>query len=167
MKTPSQLTSQLCRIGFCAALFLCFFSTEANPISIPEKSVTPEISFLISLSILLEATCILLLLRHFRRPRLFILWIFGIHLLTYPAFLSILWLLQDLRPAFAVAYGESLVVLVEGILIYLVCSYVPTKQNFPTASLYRCWLVSLAGNACSLIAFPFLMHFYDLAFGRR
>jgi hypothetical protein len=166
MKTPNQLTSQLCRIGFCAALFLCFFSAQANPISIPEKSLTPEITFLIGFSILLEATCILLLLRHFRRPRFFILWIFGMHLLTYPAFLSFLWLLQDLRPAFAVAVGESLVVLVEGILIYVICSYVPTKQIFPTASLFRCWLVSLAGNACSLIAFPFLMRFYDFVFGR-
>ena len=29
----------------------------------------------------------------------------GMHLLTYPAFLSLLWLLQDMRPAFAVASG--------------------------------------------------------------
>lgn len=155
------------RLGFLAALLLCAFSASANPIEIGihEKSLTPEITFLIGFSILLEAACILFLLRRFRRPRFFILWIFGMHLLTYPAFLSFLWLLQDMRPAFAVAYGESLVVLVEGILINLICSYVPTKQNFPTASLFRCWLVSLAGNACSLIAFPFLTHFYSSVFG--
>src|ERR1017187_25897 len=137
MKT--QNPPYLRRLGVLAILFLCPFSSQANPISIPEKPLTPEITFLISFSILLEATCILLLLRRFRRPRFFILWIFGMHLLTYPAFLSFLWLLQDMRPAFAVAYGESLVVLVEGILINLICSYVPTKQNFPTASLFRCW----------------------------
>lgn len=162
MKTP---VNSICRIGFFAVLVLCPFSLQANPISIPEKPLTPEIAFLITFSILLEATCILLLLRHWRRPRFFIIWIIGIHLLTYPAFLSFLWLLQDMRPALAVAFGESLVVLVEGILIYLICRYVPTRQNFPTASLFRCWLVSLAGNACSLIAFPFLTHLYDFVFG--
>jgi hypothetical protein len=162
MKTP---VNSICRIGFLAAMFLCVLSAQANPISIPEKSVKPEIAFLITFSILLEATCILLLLRHWRRPRFFIIWIIGIHLLTYPAFLSFLWLLQDMRPALAVAFGESLVVLVEGILIYLICRYVPTRQSFPTASLFRCWLVSLAGNACSVIAFPFLTHLYDFVFG--
>ena len=162
MKTQSPIRW----LGFLVTMFFCAFSAQANPISIPEKPLTPEITFLISFSILLEATCILLLLRHFRRPRFFIFWIFGMHLLTYPAFLSFLWLRQDLRPAFAVAFGESLVVLVEGILIYLICSHAPAKHNFPKASLFRCWLVSLAGNACSLIAFPFLMRFYDLVFGR-
>ncbi len=161
MKTQHHIR----RLGFLAAMFLCVFSAQANPIELSEKSVTPEIAFLITISILLEATCLLLLLRHFRRPRYFIIWIIGMHLLTYPAFLSFLWLLQDMRPALAVAFGESLVVLVEGILIYLICSHVPTKQNFPTASLFRCWLVSLAGNACSLVAFPFLTHLYDFVLG--
>lgn len=165
MKTQNHFVATLRQFGFWAALFLCPFSSQANPISIPEKPLTPEIAFLITFSILLEATCILLLVRHWRRPRFFIIWIIGIHLLTYPAFLSFLWLLQDMRPALAVAFGESLVVLVEGILIYLICRYVPTRQSFPTASLFRCWLVSLTGNACSVIAFPFLTHLYDFVFG--
>jgi hypothetical protein len=160
-----QNPSYIRRLGVVAAMFLFTLSLQANPISIPEKSVTPEITFLIVFSILLEAVCILFLLRRFRKPPIFILWIFGMHLLTYPAFLSFLWLLQDMRPAFAVAFGESLVVVGEGILIYLICSFVPTKQNFPTASLFRCWLVSLAGNACSLIAFPFLTKLYETIFG--
>ena len=148
-------------LGVLAALFLCPFSSQANPISIPEKPLTPEITFLISFSILLEATCILLLLRRFRKPRFFILWILGLHLITYPAFLSVLWLLQDMRPVLAVASGEGLVVVIEGTLIYWICRYAPTKQDLPMASPFRCWLASLAGNACSLIAFPLLMNLYD------
>jgi multisubunit Na+/H+ antiporter MnhB subunit len=165
MKTPNHLTNQLCRIGFCAAMFLCVFSAQADPIELPEKPVTPEIAFLIVASILLEAVCILFLLRRFRRPRFFIAWIFGMHLLTYPGFLSLLWLLQDMRPAVAVAFGEGLVVVGEGILIYLICSFAPAKQSNPRPSLFRCWLVSLAGNACSLIAFPFLTKLYETTFG--
>ena len=161
MQNPSYIR----RLGVMAAMFLFTFLLQANPISIPEKSVTPEITFLIGFSILLEAVCILFLLRRFRKPHLFILWILGLHLITYPAFLGLLWLFQDMRPDFAVAFGESVVVVGEGILIYLICSFVPTKQNFPKASLFRCWLVSLAGNACSLIAFPFLTKLCDFIFG--
>jgi hypothetical protein len=54
------------------------------------------------------------------------------------------------------------IMLGEGFLIYIISRLVPpTKQNLPTASLFRCWLVSLAGNACSLVAFPFLTNLYD------
>jgi hypothetical protein len=160
MKLPNSTCIR--RLVFLAALFLCSFASQADPISIPEPPLTPEISFLIGFSILLEATCILLLLRRFRRPRLFILWILGLHLFTYPAFLGFLWLAQDMRPALAVAFGEGLVVLVEGVLIYWTCRYMPARQNFQTASPIRCCLVSLAGNGCSLIAFPLLMNLYDL-----
>jgi len=149
------------RLGVSAAILFCSFSAQADPISFPEKSVTPEISFLIGFSILLEAVCILLLLRRFRRPRLFVLWILGLHLITYPAFIGFLWEFQDMRPAFAAALGEGLIVIIEGTLIYLICRYVPTKRNLPIASLIRCWLVSLAGNACSLIVFPLLTNLYD------
>ena len=68
-------------------MFLCIYSAQADPIELPEKPVTPEITCLIVVSILLEAVCVLFLLRRFRRPRFFILWIFGMHLLTYPGFL--------------------------------------------------------------------------------
>jgi hypothetical protein len=149
-----------------AGLFLSAFSVKADPISIPEKPLTPEIISLISVSILLEAICILLLLRHFRRPRFFVLWILGLHLITYPVFLGLLWLFKDIRPVSGVALGEGLIVFLEGTLIYLVCRCVPTKNNLPPASIVRCWLVSLAGNACSLIAFPFLITFFDRIFPR-
>jgi hypothetical protein len=161
MKTQNHFVTTLRRFGFWAALFLCPCSSQANPISIPEKPLTPEITFLISFSILLEATCILFLLRRFRKPRFLILWILGLHLITYPAFLGCLWLFQDMRPALAVAFGEGLVVVIEGTLIYWICRYAPTKQNLPMASFIRSWLTSLAGNVCSLIAFPLLMNFYD------
>ena len=138
------------------------FPVHADPISLPEPSLTPQITFLVSFSILLEAVCILLLLWNFRKPRFFILWILGLHVITYPVFLTLVWQLNDLRPAVAVAIGEGLVVLLEGTLIYGICRYVPTRQKLPPASLNRCWLVSLAGNACSLVAFPILMNIYDL-----
>jgi hypothetical protein len=150
------------RFGVLITVFLCALSAQADPISIPEKPMTPEVTFLISFSILLEAVCILFLLRHFQKPRFFIVWILGLHLITYPAFLGFLWFAQDMRPALAVAIGESLVVLVEGFLIYLICRFVPpSKPNLLNTSLVRCWLTSLAGNACSLIAFPFLISLYD------
>ena len=117
------------RPGILAILFLCPFSSQANPISIPEKPLTPEITFLISFSILLEATCILFLLRRFRKPRFFILWILGLHLITYPVFLGFLWLFQDMRPALAVAFGEGLVVVIEGTLIYCICRYRADKAK--------------------------------------
>jgi hypothetical protein len=156
-----QNPSYIRRLGFLAAPLLCPLSSQANPISIPEKPLTPEITFLISFSILLEVTCILVLLRRFRKPRLFILWLLGLHLFTYPAFLAFLWLFQELLPALAVVTGEGLVVVIEGTVIYWICHNALARQNLPMASLLRCWLVSLAGNACSLIAFPLLMNLYD------
>ena len=157
MQNPSYIR----RLGVLAAVLFCSFSAQADPIELPEKSVMPEISFLIGFAILLEAVCILFLLRRFRRPCLFILWILGLHLITYPAFLGFLWQFQDMRPAFAAALGEGLIIIIEGTLIYLICRYMPTRRNLPIASLIRCWLVSLAGNACSLITFPFLTNLYD------
>jgi hypothetical protein len=158
LKNPSYIP----RLGVLSAMFLSAYSLRADPLPFPEKSVTPEISFLIGFSIFLEAACILFLLRHFQKPRLFVLWVLGLHLITYPTFLGLLWLLQDMRPAFAAMLGEGVIVIIEGTLIYLICRYVPTKQNLPTASLIRCWLISLAGNFCSLIAFPLFMRLYDL-----
>ena len=155
-------STHIWRLGVLAALLSLSFTAQANPISVPEKPITPEITFLICFSILLEVVCILFVLRRFRKPRFFILWIFGFHLLTYPAFLGFLWLANDIRPALAVLYGESLVVVVEGYLIYLICRFVPTpKQNLRQTSLPRSWLASLAGNACSLVAFPLLIILYN------
>jgi hypothetical protein len=134
----------------------------ANPIELPEKPVTHEITFLITVAIVLEVICIWFILRRSRRPSLFILWLIGMHVLTYPGFLGLLWLLQDMRPALAVGIGEGLVVVVEGILIFVICHFVaPAKPGLTAPSIIKCWLASLVGNACSAVAFPILTAMYD------
>ena len=164
MKIPNTSTLKL-RFGIMAAMFFATSSLQANPISLPEKPVTPEITFLIVVSILLEAICWVFLLRRFRKPRLFILWILGMHLLTFPAFLGLLRYLDTMRPAIAVALGEGLVVLVEGYFVFLICSCIRSSvQIAPTPSLVRCWLVSLTGNVCSAAAFPLLKVAHDFVF---
>jgi hypothetical protein len=145
-----------------AGIILLVIPARANPISLPEKSITLEISFIIAFAILLEVVCIWLILRRSRRPRFFILWLIGMHLLTYPSFLGLLWLLQNMRPAFAVASGEGLVVLIEGGLIYLICRFAaPAKSEFTAPSIVKCWLASFIGNVCSAAAFPLLLATYE------
>jgi hypothetical protein len=95
-------------------------------------------------------------------PHFFILWLIGIHLFTYPAFLGFLWLEQNMRPAFAAGIGEGLVMLVEGILIYLICRFIPSAKSDLTApSIIKCLLASLIGNIISAAAFPVLIAIHD------
>ena len=151
---------RLCLLG--AIVLLSGGSSWANPIELPEPSVTPVITLLVIVSLLVEIACILVLLRRWRRPRFFILWLIGMHLLTYPAFLSLLWFLQGMRPAFAVAIGEGLAVVIEGALIYAICRLLPSRRpELATASVVRCLLASLAGNVCSAAAFPILLAIHD------
>jgi 1,4-dihydroxy-2-naphthoate octaprenyltransferase len=158
MKTQSYIR----RLGFLAAIFLSVVSASADPIELPEKPITPEITVLISFAILLEVVCILLMLWRSQKPRFFILWLIGMHLLTYPAFLGFLWLTQNMRPAFAAGIGEGLVVVFEGILIFLICRFIPSaKPNLATPSIIKCLLASLIGNVLSASAFPVLMAIYD------
>ena len=168
MKTPKTHKSErrLRRFGFFLAATFCFArALQANPIELPERPVTPEISVLTTFAILLEALCVVFLLRRFRRPRFFVLWILGMHLITFPAFLGLLWLLQDMRPAFAVALAEGAVVIVEGTVIFLICRFAPAlKTELPGPSLERSWLASLFGNGCSMIAFPLLIALYNFIF---
>ena len=105
MKTKSALAGYLRPLGILAAVIFSGVTAQANPIALPEKSITPEISLVIGVAILLEVICIWLVLRRARRPRFFVLWLSGMHLITYPAFLGVLWMLQDLRPALAAAVG--------------------------------------------------------------
>jgi 1,4-dihydroxy-2-naphthoate octaprenyltransferase len=149
-------------LGFLAAIFLSVVSASADPIELPEKPITPEITVLISLAIFLEVVCILLVLRRSQKPRFFILWLIGIHLFTYPAFLGFLWLEQNMRPAFAAGIGEGLVVLVEGTLIYLICRFIPSaKSDLAIPSIFKCLLASLIGNILSAAAFPVLIAIHD------
>lgn len=145
-----------------AAVILSSIRARANPIEFPEKSITPKISFVIGFAILLELICICWILRRSRRPRFFILWLVGLHLITYPAFLGLLWELVEIRPAFAVALGEGVAVVIEGSLIYLICRFVPSiKPKPPAPSIAKCWLASLIGNACSAAAFPLLLAIFE------
>jgi hypothetical protein len=149
-------------IGVLAAIVLFPFSSQADPISIPEIPMTPEIIALISFAIFFEALCILLLLRRFHKPRFFILWILGLHLITYPTFLGLVWSFQNIRPAFAVMIGEGSIVIIEGILIFLVCNLIGLpKSDVAKPSLMRCLLASLAGNLISAAAFPALVAMYE------
>jgi hypothetical protein len=150
------------RLVWLTAAFLPTMSACADPIELPEKPITPEITSLISFAILLEVACILLVLRRSRKPRFFVLWLIGIHLFTYPAFLGFLWLEQNIRPALAAGIGEGLVVLIEGTLIYLICRFIPpSKPELGVSSVGICLLASLIGNAVSAAAFPMLLIAYE------
>jgi len=149
------------RIGFWAVLLLSAVSLKANPIDISQEPIPHAAIFLVAFAILAEAVCILLLLRRWRTPRFFILWLMGMHLLTYPAFLGLLWLSIGLHPALAVAMGEGLIVLIEGSLIYLMCRLAPSaKSGLPWPSVSKSLLASLVGNICSAVVFPLLMMLY-------
>jgi hypothetical protein len=143
-------------------VFLFEFTAAANPISIPEKSVAPENAFLIITAILIEIFCVYLVLRRTQKPRFFPGWLIGMHLFTYPAFLGFLWIFHDIRPSFAVAIGECLVVLVEGGLIYLMCRYLrPADPNLRAPSPMKCLFASFIGNAFSAGSFPILVAVFD------
>ena len=45
----------------------------------------------------------------------------GMHLVTYPIFLGLLWLSSGKPPVLSVGVGEGLIMLIEGGLIYLMC----------------------------------------------
>jgi len=125
---------------------------------------------LVGIPVFLEAVCVMLLLLRFRTPRFFILWIMGMHLLTYPLFVFLYlgghWLeihiypmcyyalfLKRLLMDLGLIVPEGLIIILEGSLIYLMCRYIaPRGATLPIPSLQRCWAVSLVGNICSLIA---------------
>jgi len=162
MKAISGLPNHVRPLVILAVVSFSILTARANPIEIPEKSVKPEICFLIGFAILFEVLCVWYILRHSLRPRFFILWLLGMHLVTYPAFLGLLWLLQAMRPAFAVAIGEGLVVVVEGLIIYGICRLTaPANSPLPRPTLAKCWLASLVGNVCSAVAFPILVAIFE------
>src|SRR5260221_4594655 len=163
MKTQSDPADHIRPLVILAAVMFPVVSAQANPIEVPEKSIIPEISFLIGLAILIEVICVWFILRRSRRPRFFILWLLGMHLVTYPSFMGLLWLLQAMRPAFAVAIGEGMVVVVEGLIIYAMCWLLaPTASTLPLPLLAKCWLASLVGNVCSAVAFPVLFAVFKI-----
>jgi len=147
------------RLVSVAALLLSGVCLKADPIIIGEGPIFDQRTlFNPALAILAEAACILLILRRRRTPPLFILWLIGMHLFTYPLFLGLLWLADGLRPVIVVGMAEGLIVLVEGSLIYLICRFAPDgKSGLPLASVSKSLLASLAGNVCSAVVFPLLV----------
>jgi len=159
----SLQSGSLRRMGFVAVLMLSIVSLKANPISPGEEPLALIVFIPMTLAILLEAICIWLILRHSRTPRLFILWLLGMHVLTYPLFLGLLWLLYGVHPALAVVLGESAIVLVEGGLIYLMCRFIASRKSpLPVPSVSKSLFASLIGNICSAAAFPLLLWLFGL-----
>ena len=152
------------RFGFVLMLLLSAICVEANPIEPSEAALVRfGTIFTIVLAILMEAVCVMLLLRRRRTPRLFILWLMGMHLFTYPLFLGMLWYAQGLRPVQAAGLAEGIIILIEGGLIYLMCNLAPSaKITLPTPSIFKSLFASLAGNICSALAFPLLTSFLDV-----
>jgi hypothetical protein len=167
MKTDCRGISGGRRAGILGAAFLVTCAAWANPIVLPAKPVAPEVTFLLGSAILLEVACVWMVLRRWGKPRLFLLWLIGMHALTYPGFMALLSALDELRPASAAMIGETVVVVVEGAIIYVLCRFLrPRRSGVPAPSALRCWLASLVGNLCSVAAFPILSAAFE-RFGPR
>src|SRR6185437_1253425 len=98
MKTRNKVYSAV-KVGLLLVVSFSAIPALANPIPLPEKPVTGPLTFAVTAAIFIEAICWMLCLRRFRKPRLFILWILGMHLITFPAFVGLLHFLDTLRPA--------------------------------------------------------------------
>jgi len=111
----------------------------------------------VAAALILEAVCAAWLLRRFRHPRFFALWILGTHLLTFPVFLGAAWLLQPLFRDFTIALAEGLVILVEGWLVCQICRRAASPARLTPPAMGECWYVALLANAGSLMAFWLLL----------
>ena len=167
MKTPFPRTQKhlLCLFGFLAALFFFTPSVHANPVIFPGKVQNSVLVVYAGAALFLEAVCVAWLLRKFHRPRFFILWVLGTHLLTFPAFLGVIWLLQPWLRYFTIALAAGFVVLAEGKLIYKICRRPASLAHLPLPSQGDCWFVALISNACSLLAFWLLLVPFTALFG--
>ncbi|MGO8837662.1 MAG: hypothetical protein ACLQAH_19080 [Limisphaerales bacterium] len=155
---PRTLNHRLRSLGLLAALLFCFApSVYANPAIIPGKAQNSVLAMYVAAAIFLEAVCVAWLLRRFRRPRFFVLWILGTHLLTFPVFLCAVWLLQPVFRDFTIALAEGLVVLAEGWLICQICRRVPSPTHLAPPTMGECWFVALIASAWSLLAFWLLL----------
>jgi len=151
--------------GIATVLFLSAFLAMANPIEVPERPTNAEAIGLTVVAIGFEVCCVVLLLRKTRRPRLFAVWLLAMHLITFPAFLWFLSLLTSIRPVFSITLGEGLVVIIEGVLIYLICRFAPPRSAEVPPTVSKCVIASLAGNICSAATFPLLVALFDVVVG--
>src|SRR6185312_15452890 len=118
----------LVKIGLPLIVLFCALPAMANPVPIPLKPIARPLTFAVSIAIFLEAICWYLCPRRFQKPRLFILWILAMHLITFPCFVILLNFLDTLRPSAAVPLGEGSVVLVEGFLVFIACNYLSAPR---------------------------------------
>jgi len=146
------------RSGFLAVLLLSTVSLKANPVDIGAGPVFQLGNLTaIIIALLIESLCVVLLLRRRRTPRGFLLWLMGMHVVTYPAFLGWLWLALGLNPFLAIVIGEAWIVVLEGGLIYLMCRFMPSaKSVLPAPTVGNSLSAALMGNVCSMVAFPLL-----------
>ncbi len=167
MKTPfpRTLNHRLRSFGFLAVLFCFIPSLHASPVIFSGKAQNSVVAVYVGIALFVEALCVAWLLRKFHRPRYFILWVLGTHLLTFPMFLGVIWLLQPWLQYFTIALAAGLVVLAEGKLIYQICRHPASLAHLPLPSLGDCWFVALIGNACSLLAFWILLVPFTALFG--
>ena len=144
----------LCLI-FLAVWSLLAIPAGANPIIAPNDEISILISWLAAFSFSLEIVCFLWVLRQSRKPRFFVLWLIAMHIVTYPAFLEFcFWLERKVSPIVAYGTGEVLVMLVEGLLTYLICRFIPSAESNKAApSLAKCLGASLIGNLFSAMVF--------------
>lgn len=159
----SLRSGSLRRMGFVAVFMLSVASLKANPAAPGEEPLAFTMFIPITLAILLEAICVSLILRRSRTPPVFILWLMGMHVVTYPLFLALLWLAYGMYPPVAMTLNEAAIVLVEGGLIYLMCRFVSSRVSpLPVPSIARSLFASLIGNICSAAAFPLLLWLFGL-----
>jgi hypothetical protein len=159
MKTPFSrtLNQRLRSLGFLAVLFCFTPGLHANPVIFPGRVQNNVLAVYVAAVLVLEAVCAAWLLRRFRHPRFFALWILGTHLLTFPVFLGAAWLLQPLFRDFTIALAEGLVILAEGWLVCQICRRAPSPARLPPPAVGKCWYAALIANACSLMAFWVLL----------
>lgn len=146
---------------YLVALLFCLLSAptlRADPIDIGDLSTAQPSTILTILgAILLEAICINFMLRKRRKPRFLIGWLMGVHLLTYPFFVAFVWCLRSWHPFVSAGVGEAIIIVVEGLGIYLICRFVPSKSDKPRATILFSIFASLIGNIVSMVAFPLLL----------
>src|ERR1700677_870434 len=101
---------------------LSAISAHADPIAVTNDEISkPAVILWLAVAFSLEAVCFIWVLRRFRKPHFFFVWLIGMHFVTYPAFLQLcLWLelQKGTPPVFAMGIGEILVMLFEGLLTY-------------------------------------------------
>jgi len=159
MKTPfpQTLLHRWRVLGLLAALFCCAPGLQAAPVIFPGRAQNGVLVMFVVAALVLETVCVAWLLRGFRHPRFFVLWILGTHVVTFPLFVVAVWLLQAMLQDFAIALADGLVVLAEGWLIHHICRRLPSPTRLPPPALAECWFVTLIANACSLLAFWLLL----------